>query len=167
MTAPEGRPRWLRRLSLALAGLALPLVLAEAGARILLGERAGEIARELVRARDQARELLVRPPREALTGMFQSHPFYGYTLKPLFEGRSAWGWRLATDRYGFRNDPAFDFDALPEGTRVVGLFGGSAAFGWGIDGNENTLAARLEEELRARAPSHPVEVVNLALPAWH
>ena len=162
----EGRlRRVVQRSLLVLVGVALALGLAELTLRLALGARAGEQAAELARGREQALQLLARPPGEAQSGMFRNHPYYGYTLKPGFDGRSAWGWKITTDRHGFRND--FDFEALPEGTRVIGLFGGSAAFGWAIDGNENTLAPRLEEALHERGAAPEVRVVSLALPAWH
>jgi hypothetical protein len=157
---------WQKRVLVALFGGLLALALAEIGARLALGPRTAEQAQDLAREHQQAREQLARPPGAARTGMFQSHPFFGYTLKPNFDGRSTWGgWRMTTDRNGFRN--AFEFQDAPADTRWIGLFGGSAAFGWGIDGNADTLAVKLEAELHRRGVPPNVRVVNLALPAWH
>lgn len=169
-TSSPGRPRplpWIRRFVAAVLGLVVTAILVEGGFRLALGEEAEVQAGELRRGRDQALELLRRPTREAFAGMFVGHPYYGYTLRPGLDGPSAHGWQLTTDRYGFRNEAEFDFDAIDEGTKVLGLFGGSAAFGWGIDGNEGTLARRLDELLAQRYGEGTYRVVNLALPAWH
>jgi len=62
---------------------------------------------------------------------------------------------------GFRG-PDFAL-AKPEGAVRVAVIGDSFVFGAGIDGGD-TLAVKLDAELRRRFPDARVEVLNLGVP---
>lgn len=66
-----------------------------------------------------------------------------------------------TNEHGFR-EPSFTFEK-PRGARRIVLIGDSYVFGIGVE-RSDTLAARLDEVLRARHPDRGFEVLNLGVP---
>lgn len=137
------------------------LVAAEAGIRLFGGDSLHAKRAELENRREAAsREL------EAGQSFFRWHPHYCYTLAPNWEGVQTFSHptRLATDGRGFRNG-GLDYTTVPKDEWVIGLFGGSLAFGDGIMGNENTVSAQTERFLREKT-GQAVHVVNFAMPAW-
>jgi hypothetical protein len=68
--------------------------------------------------------------------------YYGYTMKPWLDG-SPFGWKLRTELYGFATlrTPASTAARTPKSSSAC--LGASAAFGWLIDGNADTIAGRL------------------------
>jgi hypothetical protein len=170
-TTSEPRPAPRKRLLIGLALLvgtsAAGLAAAEGALRWLDADAARARVAELTARKQQADRLLGGNISSTVQQVYRDHPYYGYTMKPRLAG-APMGWRLETDRYGFRNARDFDYRAEPDATIVVGLFGGSCAFGWEIDGNEATLASQLETLLNAGAsPPARYRVVNFGIPGWH
>jgi hypothetical protein len=116
--------------------------------------------------RNQAEKEFQGPIDFPLHRFYRLHPYYGFVGRPHMKEIMQTG-RFETDGYGFRNWSDFDYQKVSVEKVVIGLFGGSAAWGTGIDGNEGTLAQQLESLLKNSKKSRVFHVVNLAQGAWH
>jgi len=169
-TGKRSQRRIVFNILLAFFSALLPFLLAEGGLRLLRGAAISQYRvemssrRELAERRLKSNDALLPYAGHPYAAL---HPFYGYTLKPLFNGtvRLMHPTQFATDRYGFRNGDT-DYQEIPDDWLVVGVFGGSGVFGDGIQGNENTIAGRMEAYLRARF-GPKVRVLNFGVPGWH
>ncbi|MHC4065814.1 MAG: hypothetical protein ACYSUI_15135 [Planctomycetota bacterium] len=78
--------------------------------------------------------------------------------------RTATGHDLRINRHGFRG-PDYEFEKAP-GTLRLEVFGGSAAFCYKAAGRGKSWPGAVERKLGERL-AMPVEVINLALPAYN
>jgi lysophospholipase L1-like esterase len=151
---------------LAIAGIVLALILAEAGFRIFAwarGMRAGDLAAQLERS---ASRPLESGDRFSMSGLVRAsrHPDVVYELKPGTRGTFQ-RQPLHINSRGLR-DHEYSLEK-PRGTfRIVGL-GDSVMFGWGVREEESYLAV-LERRLSSLPPPHPrFEVLNFAVPGYN
>ncbi|TMA34269.1 MAG: SGNH/GDSL hydrolase family protein [Deltaproteobacteria bacterium] len=73
-------------------------------------------------------------------------------------------WTIRIDSMGFRG-PERPLPTPHDGTYRILCVGDSITFGFSVD-QDAPFARRLEELLRARYPSRPIEVVNAGVPGW-
>jgi hypothetical protein len=158
--------RFAFRAALFVFALLLGWLLLELALWGLMGRKLSEMREELLSRKRMAEELMRAKPGEEVWHTTR-HPYYGFTLTPHWEGvmTLAAPTRFSVDQYGFRNGRR-DFRAIPPEDTVIGIFGGSAAFGDGIMGEENTIAGRLEGKLREKYGDR-VHVFNFAVGGWH
>ena len=122
---------------------------------------------EMTKSKASAQRLLASQTNQATQKICRIHPFFGHTMQTKLDAAPL-GWHLETDQNGFRNPLEFDVFNVPDDVIVIGLFGGSAAFGWEVDGNQDTLATQLEELFNSRSKDNTkFRVVNLGIPGWH
>ncbi len=122
---------------------------------------------EMTKSKTAAQRLLASQTNQATQKVCRIHPFFGHTMQTKLDAAPL-GWHLETDQNGFRNSREFDVNNVPDDVIVIGLFGGSAAFGWEVDGNQDTLASHLEELFNSRSKSNTkFRIVNLGIPGWH
>ena len=149
----------MKRLLLAVLGIAAALAALEIGVR-LVSARAGGSIEAIIgrRAPPPGAELhlgdMIRPAANELVV---------YELRPNLRGRFL-GRDVAINALGMRmgERPL----AKPEGTfRIVGI-GDSVMFGWGVDEAE-TYLSRLEHDLGTRFPDRRFEAWNLAVPGYN
>jgi hypothetical protein len=165
----EGRFRngFLPRIGLCIVTAVVAIVAVEIVVRLVFAESLRLSIAEMIKRKAVAQTLLASEASEATQQLCRVHPFFGHTMRAQMDA-SPLGWRIETDRNGFRNQSNFDIRDIPDDVIVIGLFGGSAAFGWEIDGNEGTLASHLEKQFNSIAsPGTKYRVVNLAIPGWH
>jgi len=91
--------------------------------------------------------------------LFMTDPRLHWRLRPGVD-LTFLGTRVRTDAAGFRIPPGG-----ASGGRTVLCLGDSATFGWLVEG-EQTFAAELERELRARAPTGDWRVRNAGVPGY-
>ena len=165
----EGRFRngFLPRIGLCIVTAVVAIVAVEIVVRLVFAESLRLSIAEMTKRKAVAQTLLASEASEATQQLCRNHPFFGHTMQAQMDA-SPLGWRIETDRNGFRNQNDFDIRDIPDDVIVIGFFGGSAAFGWGIDGNEGTLASHLEKQFNSiGSPGTKYRVVNLAIPVWH
>lgn len=155
-----GVDRWVARLGICAASLALTLVTAEAAARAYFFARHENLAVALRQAR--------RRPRDAGTGLRlidlirrSENPRLIYELIPDVSGMMQ-GVRVAINSSGYRG-PDYPPHKAPGTFRVVGV-GDSIAFGLGVNYGESYMAL-LERHLGGSET--PCEVVNLSAPGYN
>lgn len=140
---PEAGPppaSWLRRLSLKLLLVVLPLIVA-----VVLFEAA----------------LWVFAPKPfGEWAIWESEGHIRGRLMPKQVIYTATGHELRVNRHGFRG-PDYAFEK-PPGTLRIEVFGGSAAFCFKAAGREKSWPGALELKLKKRLQM-PVEVINLGL----
>jgi lysophospholipase L1-like esterase len=151
---------------LAMAGIVLALILAEAGFRVFAwarGMRAGDLATQLARSADRPLE---SGDRFSMSGLVRPSPHGDvvYELKPgtrgIFQRQP-----LHINSRGLR-DREYSLRKPPGTFRLVGL-GDSVMFGWGVREEESYLAV-LERRLNSLPPPHPrFEVLNFAVPGYN
>lgn len=139
----------------------MTLVLAEAMARGLRGDELEAYHQQMLAKRAKAQQVLANGVDNPLQTVFAYHPYYSYANSR--RANLTPGNYYYVDQYGFRND--FDYRRPPAGVRQIGIFGGSAAFGWSVD-NEHTLARCLERLLNQEQPQ-AWRVVNFGVGGWH
>ncbi|HKB15323.1 MAG TPA: GDSL-type esterase/lipase family protein [Planctomycetota bacterium] len=147
--------RGLRRAFLAAGGLAGALGAGEIAVRLAGDPRA--VLREEVRRLSPVYGRLLEG------GLLRRHPDpeRRFALSPGYEGEAD-GKRYRVNALGLRG--AEVSREKPRGITRALLLGDSFVFGLGV-GEGETIAVRLEEELRARRPG--LEVLNLGVPGYH
>ncbi|MFQ5444318.1 MAG: SGNH/GDSL hydrolase family protein, partial [Nitrospinales bacterium] len=96
-----------------------------------------------------------------IQSVYTFHPFYGYTNKNHIENVP--GYNYSIDAYGYRKD--FDFRDRKKDIFQIGLFGGSAAFGYQMD-DEDTLSHLLGDLLKNKY-GDKIRVKNFGVQGWH
>jgi lysophospholipase L1-like esterase len=136
-----------RRILLAASALALALLCAEGGARLL--ERLGHY----------------RPKRPVPVYM-QPNPFLSSALRPGSDTRPTADARVRVNRLGFRGDEIAV--RKPDGVFRIVALGGSTTFGYhnSIPSNDETWPTKLERALARRLPGRKIEVVNAGVPGY-
>lgn len=145
---PGARKRRRRRFLLAASGVLLALLVAEA----LLAREADASRERLVREAGPFQFFTLRTADGRVLSKHRG-PFE-LVLDPVLAYRNQPGQRgpgFAVNSRGYRGP---ELRAREAGVPRIVLLGGSAAFGFGIGSDGDTLAARLERELA------PAEVVN-------
>ena len=159
----SGWARASARGLLAVGAAALALLCAEGAASLLLGRSlrgpaaGGGTDRPAPTDRDRQLAALQNP------GVYRVHPdpFVGYVLRSSTQLELA-GAVVRSDALGLRARPGPPPPA--DALRLV-VLGDSVAFGYGL-GDDETLAARLEQALNALQP-RPVAARTVAMPGWN
>lgn len=157
---------WIGRLALAIVGLGLSFIVAEAGLRaILLRNQEANSLKRLKELREQGKKLPIRGNHPLATIIDPSlDPKLVYELQPRLD-ISFGGRRVRTNVAGMRDDRDYGV-AKPAGTvRIIGI-GDSGMFGWGVEQGEEYLGV-LRANLAARAGIRRYEVLNLAVPGYN
>jgi hypothetical protein len=133
---------------------------AELVLRLTVSPELDEFRSRTALARPAALALLAKGGEDAGTQTYTYHPYYGYVFSRSLNGVSN---LYDIDGNGFRG--LADYRSRPEGTKLVGVFGGSAAMGWDLS-DEDTLAGQLQKLLNERLPGRYM-VKNFGIGAWH
>jgi hypothetical protein len=152
-----------RRLLVSLAAVGVSLVLAEAAVRLIV--KGG-----LEEARQEREEFLAAIPgegpveglrtdpdapfRRAIRGVYQIHPFFGYTLVPGERRANAQGFASGVGDFPYRKRPR---------ELVIGLFGGSVAMQ--LAAAPDAMLEPLRSALTARGWER-VTLVSFAVDGW-
>ncbi len=157
----------LFRIGVSIIVTVVAILVADVFIGLLFKESLRRNVAEMTKRKTAAQKLLAAQTNETTQKICRSHPFFGHTMQTALDAAPL-GWRMETDQNGFRNPVDFDIQKVPDDVIVIGLFGGSAAFGWEVDGNQDTLAIQLENLFNSRLGNGTkFRVVNLGIPGWH
>jgi lysophospholipase L1-like esterase len=154
----RGRAIALRAIAV-LIGVAIPLVVSEAVSGWLLSRDKARWKAELP---DDVRAMVNLDDRHIPT---RPDPYVGYRVRPNYATE-----RVQTDDYGLREGEVAR-EPAPDVVRILFL-GGSVAWGYLSNSNEDTIPSYLEAELARRADEVPalrgrrVEVLNAGVPGY-
>lgn len=133
---------------------------AELALYVSMGQELADFRTQAIADKKAALAVLNADEEKVGVQTYTYHPYYGY----VFSGSQ----NNASDVYkidgnGYRG--LADYRRRPEGTKLVGVFGGSAVMGWQLQDRE-TLAGQLQRLLDANVPGRYL-VKNFGIGAWH